>query len=70
MVKIWNMALLPPYLYCDVLSVDVSTTGYKHRRIVCSEMAATDAAAPRITKYFSLSEDMEASASSFRTERV
>jgi len=45
------MAILPPYQYCDVLSVDVSTIGYEHREIVCSEMVATGAATRRITQY-------------------
>ena len=66
MVKIRKMAILPPYQYCDVLSVDVSTIGYEHREIVCSEMVATGAATRRITQYCSsLSEDKEASAPNF-----
>ena len=51
MVKIRNMAILPPYQHCDVLSVDMSTIGYEHREIVCSEMVATGAATRHITQY-------------------
>ena len=75
MVKIRNMAILPPYPYCDVVSVDVNTIGYEQRGIVCSEMVATGAAVRLVTqngrywrcctacytKWFSLPEDKEAS---------
>lgn len=52
MVKIRNMAILQPYPYCDLLSVDVSTIGYEHREIVRSEMVATGAAVRLITQNF------------------
>ena len=50
MVKIRNMAILPPYPYCDVVSVDVNTIGYEQRGIVCSEMVATGAAVRLVTQ--------------------
>jgi len=50
MVKIRNTAILPPYPYCDILSVDMSTIGFEERGIVCSEMVATGAAVRLITQ--------------------